>query len=972
MVVEQVVCGVNYLGGGGGLLTDGQVGSGFITPARAYVNGGTGGVRLGFPHAGFGGGGFGSGAAGGGGGGGYSGGGSAWFTGAENAVGGGGGSFNIGTAQTNIAGTNSGNGIVTISYLNPTTIAQTAGLASGTSFPVGTTTNTFVATDAFGNTATCSIDVTVNDTENPVVTCTEFTKTFSGCPDSIGPNTPSGSWSAIGADGKISTAIGGSYISILDLSNCVTDNCTDLADLEWGLFASYEENRIAGVSVDIINEIMVRDASGNISPDHIISRGTIQYDGPPPVITCPANVTIECGGDTSPANTGRATYTSSCGSSSLTFADASTPGCGNTETIARTWTATDNRGQSSRCVQIITVVDTTPPSIACPADVQLYTDAQCYADTTPGNTGTATGTDNCSGGVTITFSDVVSADDPCIGSEIIKRTWTATDDCGNSSSCVQTIKVSDNRPPTIVCPANVQLFTDENCYADTTPGNTGTATGTDNCSGVTIAFKDVDIDELCIGGKVIYRKWTATDDCGNASECFQVIYVRDIIPPTIACPEKAIELLGCNPPRPTMDDAVNATRSADNCSVASVVAYPGPVTGNCYKSQTFNVVVTDDCGNNANCDVTYTWFEDFKPPVIDCHEDRIIDLGCNPSEKDFPTGQSLIDNGYVTAWDECSASPPVITLDRSELINNGCKSFLKYYYKAIDDCGNETQLEDMCAVTYKWSVDDIRDCETNYARYKEGTTNFGDDPELNNGGFGWTNHLAVPGVYTMELYSEGVIGDVGEAIVTYTGETVTVDYRIYEGYNMSEANVYLGFNKYPKDEGGDYSVDLDDFNYPIGALDNVYTYTVGPIAVKNAQDGIYVIARGVVCREKCRCSSSKDDGGSYLLGPSNDTLDYNEQFSLSSNTVERNANFTMYPVPFEDEVFVEYSFDYQTDVTIEVYDLKGALLKRVENNNYTASSQTKTKLDLRAFSDQMFFVKLTTDKGVGVKKIISN
>src|SRR5947207_15149652 len=33
---------------------------------------------------------------------------------------------------------------------------QTAGLASGSLFPVGVTTNTFVVSDAAGNTATCS------------------------------------------------------------------------------------------------------------------------------------------------------------------------------------------------------------------------------------------------------------------------------------------------------------------------------------------------------------------------------------------------------------------------------------------------------------------------------------------------------------------------------------------------------------------------------------------------------------------------------------------------------------------------------------------------------------------------------------------------------------------------------------------------------------------------------------------------
>ncbi len=56
-----------------------------------------------------------------------------------------------------------------------TTIAQIAGLASGATFPVGTTTNTFEITDASGNTATCSFDVTVTDNEPPVAVCADIT-----------------------------------------------------------------------------------------------------------------------------------------------------------------------------------------------------------------------------------------------------------------------------------------------------------------------------------------------------------------------------------------------------------------------------------------------------------------------------------------------------------------------------------------------------------------------------------------------------------------------------------------------------------------------------------------------------------------------------------------------------------------------------------------------------------------------------
>src|SRR5207237_1000659 len=48
---------------------------------------------------------------------------------------------------------------------------QTGGLTNGAAFPVGVTTNTFVVTDAAGNTATCSFTVTVTDSQPPVISC---------------------------------------------------------------------------------------------------------------------------------------------------------------------------------------------------------------------------------------------------------------------------------------------------------------------------------------------------------------------------------------------------------------------------------------------------------------------------------------------------------------------------------------------------------------------------------------------------------------------------------------------------------------------------------------------------------------------------------------------------------------------------------------------------------------------------------
>jgi hypothetical protein len=53
---------------------------------------------------------------------------------------------------------------------NPTT-TLTAGLGSGAFFPVGITTETYQVVDLSGNVASCSFNVTVNDTEAPAVDC---------------------------------------------------------------------------------------------------------------------------------------------------------------------------------------------------------------------------------------------------------------------------------------------------------------------------------------------------------------------------------------------------------------------------------------------------------------------------------------------------------------------------------------------------------------------------------------------------------------------------------------------------------------------------------------------------------------------------------------------------------------------------------------------------------------------------------
>jgi hypothetical protein len=82
-----------------------------------------------------------------------------------------------------------------------------------------------------------------------------------------------------------------------------------------------------------------------------------------PVVTALDDVTLECPADTSTGNTGVGTATDDCDGVLTPMFLVSAPGCGATETITRTWwSVSDSCEQSDSHDQIITVIDTMPPS----------------------------------------------------------------------------------------------------------------------------------------------------------------------------------------------------------------------------------------------------------------------------------------------------------------------------------------------------------------------------------------------------------------------------------------------------------------------------------------------------------------------------------------------------------------------------------------------------------------------------------
>ncbi len=73
--------------------------------------------------------------------------------------------------------------------------------------------------------------------------------------------------------------------------------------------------------------------------------------------------------------------------------------------ITRTWTAVNSCGNRDRCKQIITVVDSPPPSIACPPDLAI----NCNESTAPARTGQATASNSLGQLIPVTYADTLVA-----------------------------------------------------------------------------------------------------------------------------------------------------------------------------------------------------------------------------------------------------------------------------------------------------------------------------------------------------------------------------------------------------------------------------------------------------------------------------------------------------------------------------------------------------------------------------------
>jgi len=539
---------------------------------------------------------------------------------------------------------------------------------AGAEMPLGTTAITWTVTDGYGNTASCAFTVTVNDDEDPTVTC-------------VGDQTRNADvticfYTVQGTEFDPTSS--GDNCAVADLVNDFNNTATlDGAEFPLGTTAVVWT---------------ITDAAGNSSSCNFdVTVNDNQY----PYITCPENifVTTDAGQCNAYVTVPVPDHGDNCTETTLTndytgTADAS--GTYPKGTTVVTFTVTDTYGNTTTCAFYVTVTDMEPPVVTCPDDIPNVPvdEGLCTAML---NQGTATIADNCPAGLSVAGvrSDGLALNAPYpVGLTTI--TWTGTDQSGNTDVCVQSITVIDNEAPTVTCPPdqhNIATAAGE-CSALVDPGM---PVAHDNCTSPVTDITGVRNDDLAltdpypVGETVI--NWTVRDAGGNSATCTQSITVSDREAPVITCPDMSLQIT--QPGECQMHVSIPVPQPTDNCSIAN---FSNDFNGTTDASGTYSFGTTtviykvyDYSGNTSTCSFTVT----VESPLL-AHVDSTWTVQGIPVEIDVLANDVACENNINKSTLTMHDAPLHGTYTISTA--NGTITYVPY----IDFSGWETFTYDIC------------------------------------------------------------------------------------------------------------------------------------------------------------------------------------------------------------------------------------------------------------------------------------
>ena len=270
------------------------------------------------------------------------------------------------------------------------------------------------------------------------------------------------------------------------------------------------------------------------------------------------------------------------------------------------WRATDTAGNSSSCNSTtFTVEDDENPNAVCINNFTATLSGNAASIST--NDIDAGSTDNCS----VASLSLSETNFDCSNIGTFDVTLTVTDNSNNSSTCMTSLTIEDNTPPTPVCSDfTVQLDMNGQGSITTTDIDGGS---TDNCSVASLALNNENFDCTNIGNSNTVSL-TVTDVAGNSSTCNATITVEDNLAPTLSCSNQTVNLSS-----PNLSVSTIIAGSTDNCTAFnSLTTNVSTLTYTCSElgTQSVTITVTDMQNNSTNCTVDVTVLDDIAPLAV--------------------------------------------------------------------------------------------------------------------------------------------------------------------------------------------------------------------------------------------------------------------------------------------------------------------------------------------------------------------
>lgn len=361
-------------------------------------------------------------------------------------------------------------------------------------FGVGNHTVNYAALDSVGNQTICSFTIEMRDTISPTV---------NGCPPGDLEITQlTGSCGAIGTWTPPS----------------VVDNCPNPATT-----SSHSPGDTFFVTTTVTYSFT--DFSGNESFCSFIIEVDNADTDPPVIMNCPVDTVIFA--DQNMCGTVYTweipTITDAC---SDAFIDSPIFAPGDTFPLGVTtvgYQGFDSQGNQATCSFTITVRDTFPPTLTCPATVLAFATDVADCGVIVNSFDLPVGADNCDEAVMVICTHN-PGDFFNVGTTTV--VCTAIDDSDNRDSCIFNVIVEDQFVPTITCPEDIVVNIDGTIESGT-PGIVNSIVANNSCDSVILTFNTPMGMDNCPIGMPVQVSGAASGTTVAIGEINELAFVLD-------------------------------------------------------------------------------------------------------------------------------------------------------------------------------------------------------------------------------------------------------------------------------------------------------------------------------------------------------------------------------------------------------------------------------------------------------------